>query len=140
MASGASVKPWPKSTIKQLQQTITSFWVCNRPLGMAGLDDFNARFDRVLAERRQDIVVYELEDHVRISKRREEDNKRTAEHYGSAKWCAGTPHGVEMVERYTKFAKEEGLARARLEKLIERVKTEGLPPEVVNFDPRGKAP
>ena len=43
----------------------------------------------------------------------------------------------ELVERFTKLAREEDAADKWLEKVLHRVLDEGLPPEVAAYDPTG---
>jgi len=61
-------------------------------------------------------------------------NQDAADHFAAHPKVYGksTP---EIIERFTRLAKEDRKDVKRAELLIARIETEGLPPEVVDYDP-----
>jgi hypothetical protein len=130
------MKAWTKKDIKVLCQAISTFWLVNRPLGdsLAEHERALAEVRAYLAEHREEVVCAGVAELGGIAAERARQNQETAYHFRSHPEVYGksTP---EMIERFTRFAAENHRDLAWAEKLVARVQAEGLPPEVVAFDP-----
>jgi hypothetical protein len=119
----AKPKRWTKKDIKTLQQQLMSFVL------------YNERYypkDRIRAfieQNRARIVTDGLTSFRSMIAERSKQNKDTAEHYKS--------HfgDKEMHERFIRLHAECESDLKKIDALIARVQTEGLPPEVANHMP-----
>lgn len=124
---------WTKKDIKTMCGALSTFWLYNRPL--SGSQNNAAEATRAyLQDRRMNVVIAGIEELMMIANSRYDQDLQTAHHYETHPDVMGasTP---ELVDRFTKFAHEEAKGVEQERKLIERIQTYGLPPEVVAFDP-----
>jgi hypothetical protein len=127
-----NTKRWTKKAIKTLQGQLTSFVVCHRlyykPEAIEGF----------IREKRLEVVLAGMREFVAMHEERSAENAKTADHFEANPGIYGkaTP---EMVQRFRGFAAEEAKDAAAARALVAKVEAEGLPPEVVAFDPMGAA-
>jgi hypothetical protein len=152
-------KRWTKKEIKAMTSAIDSFLVCNRPIAPAygmragSADAFTVWFEERLAKYRHEIVCSGIRQLRSIIAERAQKNIDHAEHirthpeiYGSPDkmiWLSEEREHVtrdEYVRReiasWGSRAADEGKSVAWSDKLLARIAAEGLPPEVVSYDPR----
>jgi uncharacterized membrane protein len=125
-------KPWTKKAIKALQGQLTSFVVCHR------MHYKVEHIAAVIAEKRLDVVLSGLRGLAGMHEERARKNAETADHFEANPgiYNASTP---EMVSRFRGYAVDEQKGGAALRTLIAKVEAEGLPAEVLSFDPMGAA-
>jgi len=120
--------------------TLSTFWLYNRPLGdsMAASKGAALEVREFLKIHRTEAVLAGLQELVNMFAERAEKNAETAKHYAAHPDIMGdgTP---EIVERFDRLAMEATRDADKGAALIERIKLEGLPPEVVDFDPTAPA-
>lgn len=134
---------WTKREVRTMTGILDSFVVCNRPLSYApGRDEaFRKWLGEALAEHRRDVVLGGLRGHLKTATERSWENAKTAQHYlANPSLCSQKPRDMidgrpEIVVRFERFAAEEVKAAAWLEKLLARLATSDLPPEVAEYNP-----
>lgn len=131
----ASAARWTKADVKRLCGAIDTYFVVVRPLGALG--DFPTRFREVLAAHRQDIVVSALAGFERMLHARVTENRAAAVHAVFNPHVWGSSAG-SMAARFETLAREAERDIERSEKLVARVRAEGLPPEVIAYDPMAR--
>lgn len=124
---------WLKKDIKTLCGFLHSFYVVNRPLDYRNNAKMLPGIRSAITNRRKEIILAGIR------------SARTtcSERYNSACMTIGnqlvrfTQYGTpdELIERFTKLAREEDAAGRSLEVLLHRVLQEELPAEVVSYDP-----
>jgi hypothetical protein len=129
---------WTKKDIRTLCATLDTFALLNRPLtdALSAHTEAEGRIRAAIAAKRQDIVLADLRS----------TRARLAERYSKTCECIGNAlvrniYGnstAEFVERFKAQACEEDEAAKKAEELVLRVVREGLPPEVVAYDPYAK--
>jgi hypothetical protein len=127
---------WFKKDIKTMCQAIASFWLVNRPLGDS-MRDHNAALDEVrayLQEHRPLVVCHGIAELGGIAQEREQKDLDFVEHLRIHPHVYGTST-PEMIERFSKSAAENHKTVMKAEALIAKIEAEGLPPEVLSFDP-----
>jgi hypothetical protein len=127
---------WTKKDIKIMCNALSSFWLVNRPLSYRH-DEWERAKNMVIAhldQHRAEIVISGVAQLASIASDRVQKNQETADHflnhpniYGSS-----TP---EMVERFTSLARESQRDVDKAAILVAKIQAEGLPPEVINFNP-----
>lgn len=150
---------WTKREIKQLCSALDSFLLCNRPIESMSManqprrEAFNAWLDKALGEHRVEVVVAEVRSLRNLFARRADESRKTAEHYRTHPELYGEPSKMiwdgdrrtyisrdaaiaQVVDRFNGYAAEEDKAVQISDRLIARIETEGLPPEVLSYDPR----
>lgn len=127
---------WTKKDIRTLCNQIMTFYVMNRPLGdsSSAYANFQSALATHLERFRTEVVLGGLRGWVSMSTSRADQYQRTADN------AIANPHvwgksTCETVDRFEKLAAESRKAIRLTEKLIARVEAEGLPPEVVAFEP-----
>lgn len=130
---------WTKKDIAELCQTLSTFWLVNRPLRDSLSETLNAadKVRQVLNTHRTKIVIDGLLDFRSLCEKREERDQGAADHFKAHPEVYGssTP---EMISRFEKLAENSRKDIRKIEKLIERINAEGLPLEVMTFDPVAK--
>jgi hypothetical protein len=126
---------WTKKDIGTMRGTLSTFWLYNRPLG----DSLSASRDaaevrELLKEQRTEVVLTSLRDHVNMLARRAEEYAKTARYYADHPEVMGSST-LGMIARFENLAKETTKGIDQKVALIKRIEAEGLPPEVVDFDP-----
>ena len=131
---------WTKKDVKIMCQAISTFWLINRPLGdsLAAHQRALARVREYLSERREEVVCVGIADLADLAAERARKDQEAADHFRSHPevYGEGTP---EMIARFEELAAESRGDVARAEKLVAKIHAEGLPPEVVGFDPLSRA-
>ena len=127
---------WTKRDVKTLCQTISTFWLVNRPLG-----DSLSEHERVLeavrwylVQHRSDVVCAGVAELGEMAAERARQDQETADHFRDHPEIYGksTP---AMIERFSKLAAVGRGNADKAERLVVKIRSEGLPPEVVAFDP-----
>lgn len=117
-------------------QAISSFWLVNRPLGDSTRELSSALSEvrQCLQARRAEVVCQGIANLGNIALERLQKNSDFVEHLRSHPGVYGksTP---EMIERFDNLARENHKDAERARTLIARIEAEGLPPEVIAFDP-----
>jgi hypothetical protein len=126
---------WLKKDIKCLCGYLDTFYLLNRPLDHRGLDEYLPKVRAVLDDwsKRKDIVLGGIRAARATCSRRYRECCETIGNQLVRFTEYGQPD--ELIERFTKFAREDDAAEKRLEKMLHRVLAEGLPPEVEAYDP-----
>jgi hypothetical protein len=126
---------WTKKDIKTLCGFLDSWWLVNRPLDYRGMDRAVSEARVILASEgsRKEIVLAGIR------------SARATASQRYSTYCATignqlvrfTEYGKsdELVDRFIKLAREEDAAERKLEALLHRVLDEGLPLEVIAYDP-----
>ena len=126
---------WTKKDVKALCSTIDSWWLVNRPLDYRGVEEAAAKAREMLANpsSRREIVLAGIRG---ARARASERYSKNCETIGN-QLVRFTEYGKpdELIERFTKLAREEDAENTTLEKMLHRVLAEGLPPEVLAHDP-----
>jgi hypothetical protein len=120
---------WTKRDVKSMCSALAGFVLTH---GSYGGD--MERIRAAVAQHRQAIVVAGIMGLRNIIADRAEDNRKAAAHLESNPHVYGkdTP---EMVSRFTRLAAEADASVATADKLLARIASSGLPPEVVAHDP-----
>lgn len=120
-----------------MQQAISSWYAISRPLSDRGWQEFNAWARTTLAAHRQEIVLADFRGLRSFYAKRVGEYRAGSEHYAkkAEEWKQDTS---EMVERLARLAAESEKDVAYADGLIARIEAEGLPPEVLAFDPLPK--
>jgi len=127
---------WTKKDIKILCQTISTFWLINRPLGYSMKEHARALEEvrRALANHRAEIVIAGITELGGLAAERATKNQDAADHFRKHPNVYGQ-HTSEMIARFERYAQEDQKDVDKAKKLIARIVSEGLPPEVTAFDP-----
>lgn len=130
-------KRWTKADIRRLTGQLDTAWLYARPLQPAhgGRPDGREAFRTWLAtgDNRTRVVLQGLGGWERRSAGRAQQNRDTAQHARtSGVWGSSTE---EMVQRFERLAAADTKDVQLVQRLVARVKAEGLPPEVVAYDP-----
>lgn len=127
---------WTKKDISICKNALSSFWLVNRPLGdsLREREVAYAAVRQHVTDHRVDVVCGGIAQLRQISNERALKNQQSADHfaehpnvYGSA-----TP---EMIARFSKLAADDRKEATKAQMLIAKIQAEGLPPEVVAYDP-----
>ena len=126
---------WTKKDIKIMQGAISTFWLINRPLwGMQ--NEATQEVSSYLGDlsNRLRVVCSGIEDLLYMNSRQREEDLKTAQHFAAHPniYGAATP---EMISRFERQAADETKDIVAGGKLLDRIRINGLPPEVVLFDP-----
>jgi hypothetical protein len=124
---------WTKTDIETLCNCLFSFYVVNRPLSHVGYDVAMEKIRASISEHRKDIVL----DGIRSARQTCAARYRTACETIGNQIVRFTEYGKpdELIDRFTRLAREEDTAEKKLEALLHRMLDEGLPPEVEAYDP-----
>ena len=127
---------WFKKDIKILCGTISTFWLMNRPLGdsMSEHQRVLERVRQFLAEHRVEVVCSEISGLGNLAAERSKKYQDTVDHFTAHPEVYGKSTPM-MIERFSKLAAESRKDVAKAQILLTRIQTEGLPPEVMGFDP-----
>lgn len=132
-------KKWTKKDIKTLCAQLDTAWLKFRPLdGMFSPDPYEKRsrsFVSQLTERtRLELVLAGLRS---MRDMHAERYRKNCESIGNAiaRPKVWGDSSAEIIERFTKSAREEDASHAAYEALVLRVVNEGLPDEVNAYDP-----
>ena len=120
-------KRWYKKDISWLQQQLETFalqYGLYRPRGW---------ILQAIEEKREEIVVANARAFQSLLLDRAKSDRETVDHAlnNPNVWGNGTP---DIISRFTKLAIANEKAADRIEKLLERIATEGLPEEVKNYN------
>jgi hypothetical protein len=130
------MKKWTKKDIKTLCQTISTFWLCNRPLGDSYEQTMKAiaSMRQFLEKHRKEVVIGGISELQAIAMERAKEDQDTTDHFALHPNVYGksTP---EMIKRFSDLAAENRKDVEKAKSLIARIKAEELPPEVEAFDP-----
>ena len=138
--SAAQPRKWTKADITRLCDQIKSFYIINRPLDYRGMEAFNIRWRQALAEKLLLIVMTGLEGWLTMVKERV---AKTLAHdaYVLSRldiWpvkANPSRSDLELAARQAKYKADELKDVAICERLIARIQAEGLPSEVLAYDP-----
>ena len=147
------MKKWTKREIKSCCDAISGFWVHHRD--SAARTHATAELARVIDADRAGIVERGLEGLRRLGEGRAVASDKTADHYRDHPELYGPPDKTHWssedrrrltrdelvantVSRFRLLAAEDRKGAAWIAALVERVRVEGLPPEVVAFDPAAR--
>lgn len=135
VVDGSAAKKWTKKDIAALCGFLNSFWLVHRPLDYRGRDEAAAKMRALLAEprNRAEVVLGGIRGARATCSERYRQYCETIGNQLVRFTAYGQPD--ELVDRFTKMAREEDAAEKKLEKMLHRVLAEGLPPEVVAHDP-----
>lgn len=127
---------WTKKDVKIMCGAISSFWLENRPLGDSTRELSSALSEvrQYLQARRAEVVCRGIASLGNIALDRLQKNSDFVEHLRSHPGVYGKST-AEMIERFDNLAREERKDVERARALIARIEAEGLPPEVIAFDP-----
>lgn len=127
---------WTKKDIRIMCQAISSFWLVNRPLSYrpGEFDMFREELNAYLSEYRTEVVVGGIADLGKLNQDRAAEAQAAASHFLNNPKVMGksTP---EMVERFTNYAREYQADADKAAVLVAKIRSQGLPPEVMSFDP-----
>ena len=135
---------WTKPDIRQLQGWLDLWALYWRPLDADGflpnlerLELWRKLVDTASAEKRRSVLVQNAENHVALHRHRQESHEATAEHARkSGVWGGATS---ELVSRFTLLAIAECKKRAKVERLLERLRSaDPLPVEILDYRPVAK--
>jgi hypothetical protein len=130
------MKKWTKKDIKTLCGALSTFWLCNRPLGNSYEQTMKAipAIRQFLEKHRKEVVIDGISQLQAIAMERAKKDQDVADHFALYPNVYGksTP---EMIKRFSDLATEDRKDVEKANSLIARIKTEGLPPEVEAFDP-----
>lgn len=129
-------KKWTKKDLASLKAALAHWWLFNKMYLRPGLTCANV-FARMPLEERQRIVVGQFKGDANMFE------ERALEHCGhrmTHEHAKANPHiwgdsTAEIIERFQRLERETLAAAAKLRALAERVESEGLPAEVVEFVP-----
>lgn len=144
------MKRWTKKVIRELRSQLEGFVLFNEMYAP------RERIETFIAENRLQIVENGLEAWRKLLAERATSSLATSEHYKKMApiWKAETlqtrgekaaekseASALETSARFAQHAVDEEKAVTYVEKLLARVRAEGLPPEVASYTPRrGKGP
>ena len=124
---------WTKKDIGIMCGAISSFWLYNRPL--SGSQAEAAEQVRAhLREHRVQIVLSGISDLVNHAEHRRIENLNTAKHYETHPHVLGNAT-QEIVDRFMGLSSQDERDVSKGLKLLDRIRENGLPSEVVSFDP-----
>jgi hypothetical protein len=139
------MKRWTKKAIRELRSQLNSFVLAHEMYYPA------ERIRTVIEEKRLEIVTGGLEGWIKLLKERAESDRATSAHYAKMApgWLEETrakfgekqaeksaASNAETVERFAKMAADNDKAVAYVERVIAKLKAEGLPPEVASYIPK----
>ena len=133
----ANDSKWTKTDTKILRGFIHSFYVENRPLDYRDNETLPMIRDHIEKCRKDVILAGIRSARARSSARYRQD----CETIGN-QLVRFTEYGKpdELIERFTRLAREEDAAEKKLEKLLHRVLAEELPADVMSYDPIESSP
>jgi hypothetical protein len=125
---------WTKKDINELCSQLDGAWLFVRPHDVSGWAAAAERFRAVLAvpQARKEAVLGGVRSFEQLFARRYNEYCATI---GNEIARFGKTLDDELVQRFTGLARETDAAAKRATQLRERVLSEGLPPEVVAYDP-----
>lgn len=127
---------WTKKDIKIMCGALSTFWLLHRPL-YGSTSEASASLRNFLdAPRRLEVVCAGIEDLVDMNWHRAVEAEKTSNHYADHPNVMGNGTS-EIVERFANIASEYERDVAKGRDLLEKIKSNGLPPEVLMFDPTG---
>jgi hypothetical protein len=131
---------WTKKDIRTMCGTLSTFWLYNRPLGdsLSASQGAAAEVREFLKVHRKEAVLAGLQDRINVIAGRAEEYAKTAKHYADHPEVMGSSTS-QMIDRFNNLAEMETRDVDKLNVIIERIGFEGLPPEVVDFDPTAPA-
>lgn len=124
---------WTKKELAALRSTMNSYLViCRERYGRH--PEFAKLFAAHIEGKRKEIVIAGLRDDTKIHRESAERHRQFAEH------CRAHPHvygtsNEETIARSEGYAKDDEKILAWYDRLIARIKSEDLPPEIANFNP-----
>ena len=124
---------WSKKDARTLRGFLHDFYVLNRPLDPRFYAEAMPRLREAVAKNRKDIVLAGIRGARAVSSERYRQNCETIGNQLVRFTEYGKPD--ELIERFTRLAREEDKAEKALEKLLHRVLNEDLPADVVSYDP-----
>lgn len=141
------MKRWTKTAIRQMKAALDWSLHSNRPIAPAfgprlgEREDFTTHFRAWFEEpgRRAAIIVSHFRGLESLMRDRAQSDRKTVEHAQANPhvWGKGTD---EIVERFSRLARESGSAAEKIADLVARIEAEGLPPEVEAYDPTESRP
>lgn len=131
------MRKWTKKDIKSLCQQLQSWWVFNRPYLRQGIT-VDEVWDTMPLDVRMGVVVGGLRGFQSGLRDRAEKERQMIEHYAGVWADSGTPRDPtgETRAHCAVMASDADKGVATLQKLIDRVEAEGLPPEVLSWRPQ----
>ena len=123
------MKPYTKKQIDAMRSAIAGAWLTLRDMGLRA-----EAFRAGLPEKRLDLVLGGVRERITWHEQRAADEQSTAEHFRAhpAIYGNATP---EMIARFEALAVTRDKGAAWYRAPLERVEREGLPPEIVAYDP-----
>lgn len=134
------MKRWYKKDIKSMRGAIDSWLLVNRPAPHKGIAGQSLGFrDAARAhlsdlEKRKAVVLGDIRMLRNRAKERGQENTEAARHFEANPAIYGNSTPM-MVERFDQLAAENAKGVTKLNKLLARIEEEGMPPEVVAYDP-----
>lgn len=127
---------WTKKDIKIMCGTLSTFWLLHRPLDGSTSVASTLLLTFLDAPQRLEVVCAGIEDLVDMNWHRAVEAEKTSNHYADHPNVMGkeTP---EIVRRFANIASEYERDGVKGKDLLEKIKSNGLPPEVLMFDPTG---
>jgi hypothetical protein len=118
-----------KKQIKAMQSALTGAWLTLRDMGLPA-----AVFSARLPEKRLELVLGGVRELAAMNEGRAVECRATAAHFTAHPSVYGeaTP---EIVDRFTALAAKYDKDAAWFRAMEQRIASEGLPPDVVGFDP-----
>jgi hypothetical protein len=134
-AKGEAAMAWSMRDIRYMRDQLDDWWLRNRPpyRDRASRQLAESKAREMLAAHRKDIVLAGLRS----------ERERFAERYNQKCQTIGnqivrfTEYGKpdDLIDLFTKLAREDDARRALAEDMVLRVVGEGLPTEVIAWDP-----
>lgn len=123
------MRPYTKKQIEAMRSAIIGAWLSLRDMGMPA-----EVFSRALAEKRSSVVLGGLRERIAWHQSHVAESRGTAQHFRAHPEVYGqsTP---EMIERFEVAAAKYDKGAAWFRVLEQRVESDGLPPEVIVYDP-----
>jgi hypothetical protein len=130
------VKRWTKRDVRTLIQQLASWWLFNAPYARQGVTAEHV-FSTMPTSVRVGIVANGLRGWIAMTGDRAAQNSAAAAHYRGVWSDTGTPRDPtgEMVQRFTNAAMADTASAVHAQKLLDRVASDGLPPEVAAWMP-----
>ena len=128
---------WLKRDIKIMCSTLSTFWLTNRPPYGVTPEQVAEVRSFLAGPVRVSVVCAGIENLTELNRERAVEALKTAEHYRTHPNVMGTST-PEIVERFTRLAGEYESDMKIGITLIEKIKANGLPVEVLEYDPTAR--
>jgi hypothetical protein len=134
-------RKWTKKDVKALCFAIDGFWLSVRPTGgtLAQIEEAERRFAELISvpARRVEVVLRDVRGFEQLHAQRYRDNCSVV---GNEIARFGKGLDDELVRRFVQMAKDEDASGKKCTELRERILAEGLPKEVLDYDPFARRP